>query len=103
MEPSRGSMALRMLTYKTRIWDRYRKAQPGEYLPLVVPALLAQVAGGWSSPTRFSDLFAPGVRELGGRDACAYFGTSPPFRTICIWTSFVTVLRDWPRPPRDSP
>ncbi|MBL4687301.1 MAG: Rpn family recombination-promoting nuclease/putative transposase [Nannocystaceae bacterium] len=57
-------MAFRLLTYMNRIWDRYRHAHPGEYLPLVVPALLAQVPGGWSSPTRFADLFAPGVREL---------------------------------------
>ena len=45
-------MAQRLLTYMTRIWDRYRKTHPGEYLPLVVPALLAQVPGGWRSSWR---------------------------------------------------
>ncbi len=58
-------MALRLLSYMVRIWSRFAQTHPAEPLPLIVPALLAQVPGGWSSPTRFSELFSPGLGELG--------------------------------------
>jgi predicted transposase YdaD len=58
-------MALRLLSYMVRIWSRFGQAHPADPLPLIVPAVLAQVPGGWSSPTRFSALFSPVLRELG--------------------------------------
>ena len=58
-------MALRLLSYMVRIWTRFGQAHPAEPLPLIVPAVLAQVPGGWSSPTRFSGLFSPGLGDLG--------------------------------------
>ena len=58
-------MALRMLSYMVRIWTRYAKQNSNSPLPLVIPALLAQVQGGWSAPSRFSELFATEARQLG--------------------------------------
>ena len=58
-------MALRLLEYMVSIWTRHTKSHPTEPLPLIIPALLAQVPGGWSAPTRFSELFAAGARDLG--------------------------------------
>ena len=58
-------MALRLLRYMVRIWDRFAQTHPAEPLPLIVPAVLAQVPGGWSSPTRFSELFSPELGDLG--------------------------------------
>lgn len=58
-------MALRLLSYMVRIWNRFAQAHPAEPLPLIVPAVLAQVPGGWSSPTRFSELFSPTLGDLG--------------------------------------
>ncbi len=58
-------MALRLLSYMVRIWTRHAKSATLEPLPLIIPALLAQVPGGWSAPTRFSELFAANARELG--------------------------------------
>lgn len=52
-------MALRLLGYMVRIWDRSARATPDAPLPVIVPALLAQVPGGWTAPTRFSALFSP--------------------------------------------
>lgn len=53
-------MALRLLGYMVRIWSRFTRTHPTEPLPLIIPAVLAQVPGGWSAPTRFSELFATG-------------------------------------------
>ena len=58
-------MALRLLGYMVRIWNRFSQTHPAEPLPLIIPAVLAQVPGGWSAPTRFSELFATGIGELG--------------------------------------
>lgn len=52
-------MALRLLGYMVRVWTRYAKENPGKPLPVIIPAVLAQVAGGWKAATRFADLFAP--------------------------------------------
>lgn len=57
-------MALRLLGYMVRIWDRYRRTNPGKPLPLIIPAVLSQVPGGWSPPTRFADLFEAGLGTL---------------------------------------
>ena len=59
-------MALRLLSYMVSIWKRFStddktKASP---LPLIVPAVLSQVVGGWKAATRFSGLFSPNLEEL---------------------------------------
>ena len=59
-------MALRLLRYMVRIWTRFATDNSDAPLPLILPALLAQVPGGWKAPTRFADLFSPGVGSLSG-------------------------------------
>ncbi len=58
------AMCLRLLQYKTRIWARHRAEHPGQPLPVIVPAVLAQTPGGWSAATRFADLFGTGLGVL---------------------------------------
>ena len=54
-------LALRLLGYKVRIWNDYRKAQPtARGLPVVIPLVLAQTQRGWTSSTRFASLFPAG-------------------------------------------
>ena len=50
-------MPLRLLAYLVRIWERARKAQPGTPLPLIIPAVISHVPGGWMAPRRFDELF----------------------------------------------
>ena len=51
-------LALRLLGYKVRIWNDYRKAQPAAgKLPVVIPLVLAHTQRAWSSSTRFASLF----------------------------------------------
>ena len=57
-------LTLRLLEYQVRIWKRYHQAHPGEPLPVIVPAVLAQVPGGWSAPTHFASLFSPSLGVL---------------------------------------
>ncbi len=57
-------MALRLLSYMVRIWERYSDQDKTSPLPLIVPAVLAQVPGGWKTPTRFSGLFSPSLGSL---------------------------------------
>ncbi len=58
-------MALRLLAYMVRIWERFSDADKISPLPLIVPAVLAQVPGGWKAATRFSWLFSPNLGFLG--------------------------------------
>ncbi len=54
-------LALRLLGYKVRIWNDYRKAKPGaRELPVVIPLVLAQTQRSWTSSTRFASLFPAG-------------------------------------------
>ncbi|MGH1348729.1 MAG: Rpn family recombination-promoting nuclease/putative transposase [Nannocystales bacterium] len=57
-------MALRLLSYMVSIWERFSDEDKASPLPLIVPAVLAQVPGGWAAPTRFSGLFSPSLGEL---------------------------------------
>jgi predicted transposase YdaD len=50
-------MAMRLLAYMVRIWGRHHAEHPGARLPVIVPAVLAQVPCGWTAATRFADLF----------------------------------------------
>lgn len=58
------TMALRLLRYMVRIWMRHAKTQPDSPLPLIIPAVLAQVPGGWTAPTRFAELFSPSLGPI---------------------------------------
>lgn len=57
-------MALRLLSYMVSIWKRFSDSDKESALPLIVPAVLAHVSGGWTAPTRFSDLFSANVGAL---------------------------------------
>lgn len=57
-------MALRLLSYMVRIWERFADANKDAPLPLILPAVLAHAPGGWRVPTRFSSLFSPSLGEL---------------------------------------
>ncbi len=61
-------MALRLLSYMVSIWEQFAKDTDNldKPLPLIIPALLAQVPGGWTAATQFRDLFAPGTADLAG-------------------------------------
>lgn len=60
------AMALRLLEYMVAIWDRFGGDHPGEALPVILPAVLAQVPAGWKAATRFSDLFSRDLGPLAG-------------------------------------
>lgn len=57
-------MALRLLSYMVRIWERFSDGDKKAPLPLIVPAVLAQVPGGWNAATRFSGLFSSDLGAL---------------------------------------
>ena len=57
-------MALRLLGYMVRIWERFSCKHADEPLPLIIPAVLAHAPGGWTSPTQFSSLFSPNLGSL---------------------------------------
>ena len=59
-------MALRLLSYMVRIWERFSDDEKNKTspLPLIVPAVLSQVVGGWKAATRFSGLFSPRLGSL---------------------------------------
>ncbi len=59
------SMPLRLLRYMVRSWTRHLESRPTRSLPLIVPALLAQVLGGWTAPPRFSAMSSAQAQELG--------------------------------------
>ena len=52
-------MALRLLGYMVRIWERFANESDDAPLPLIIPAVLSHAPGGWTAPTRFSSLFSP--------------------------------------------
>ncbi len=50
-------MAVRLLSYVSHLYDRYLGEHKGaESIPMLVPLLLYQGAGGWTMPTRLSEL-----------------------------------------------
>jgi len=51
-------IALRLLRYMVRIWERYRATGSPEQLPTILPVVLAQNAKPWATPVRFRDLVA---------------------------------------------
>jgi predicted transposase YdaD len=60
-----GLMALRLLRYMVRIWDRYLAQHPEvTALPPIVPVVLHHSASGWTQSTRFHDFIVPRLGEL---------------------------------------
>ncbi len=60
-------MALRLLSYILRIWQRFVKnASPSAKLPAVLPVVLAQGRRPWRTSTRLADLIdiPSGLEEL---------------------------------------
>ncbi len=53
-------MGLRLLEYMVRIWSKLRRNRglPGGQLPMIVPVVLGQGPGQWTSPTSFRRLYA---------------------------------------------
>jgi predicted transposase YdaD len=60
------AMPRRMLSYQSRIWDRFHDERPAARLPPVLPVLVSNVRGGWSAPRSFGELFDPAVLALTG-------------------------------------
>ena len=51
-------LALRLLRYMTRIWEKHLKAKPSsQLLPVILPVVLAQNADTWNLSPQFSALF----------------------------------------------
>ena len=70
-------MALRVLGYLTRIWERHRRQHPGEPLPPIVPIVISHDPSGWSAPSDFAQLFSTSAREHGALRAI-----TPSFKYI---------------------
>ena len=106
-------MPLRMLSYQTRIWDRFRRERPRARLPPVLAVLISHVPGGWTAPYAFEGLFDPAVLEIAGMaplvPRCSMLGLDldrlsnsdlqggslPAFQKLALW-----LLRDARAPAR---
>ena len=44
-------MPLRLLRYRTRIWDRFAQDRAGDLLPVIIPVVLHHSHSGWTAPT----------------------------------------------------
>jgi hypothetical protein len=52
-------MALRLLRYMVRIWDRWLGDHEGsQTIPVIVPVVLSHVEGGWRGATSMQELYA---------------------------------------------
>ena len=60
------SMPLRVLSYQTRIWARFRKEQPGTPLPPILGVLVSHARGGWTSARSFEEMLDPAVLAVPG-------------------------------------
>ena len=59
-------MAFRVLRYVTRIWDQYEREHPkARRLPAVIPLVVYQGPGRWTSPVQLLDVIdlGPGGRQ----------------------------------------
>lgn len=59
-------MPLRTLTYEARIWGRFHKDRPGEWLPPIIAVVISHVPGGWTAARSFEELFAPSIMTIPG-------------------------------------
>src|SRR5215510_1902014 len=60
------AMPLRMLSYRTRVWNRSRKERPDAWLPPIIAVLVSHAPGGWTTSRSLGDLFAPSVLAVPG-------------------------------------
>jgi len=60
------TMPLRMLSYQSRIWDRFVEEPHGAPLAPVIAVLVSHVPGGWTAARTFEELFDPAVMALSG-------------------------------------
>jgi predicted transposase/invertase (TIGR01784 family) len=51
------AIALRLLRYMCRIWEKQVEHHPGKPLPIILPVVLAQNDRAWKTPAAFSALF----------------------------------------------
>jgi predicted transposase YdaD len=58
------TMPLRMLSYQSRIWDRFVEQHPGARLAPIIAMLVTHVPGGWNGARAFEELFDPAVVAL---------------------------------------
>jgi predicted transposase YdaD len=60
------AMPQRMLSYQSRIWDRFVEHHPRARLAPVIAVLVSHVPGGWTAARAFEELFDPDVLALSG-------------------------------------
>jgi predicted transposase YdaD len=60
------ALPLRVLSYQTRIWARFRKAQPGTRLPPIISVLVSHAQDGWTAACAFEQLLSPVVLAIPG-------------------------------------
>jgi predicted transposase YdaD len=58
------AMPLRTLSYRTRVWNRFRKERPGAWLPPVLAVLVSHAPGGWTTSRSLDELVDPSVRAI---------------------------------------
>jgi predicted transposase YdaD len=58
------TMPLRMLSYQSRIWDRFVEQHPSVRLAPIIAMLVTNVPDGWNGPRAFEELFDPAVVAL---------------------------------------
>jgi hypothetical protein len=61
-----AAMPLRMLSYQTQIWARFRKDQPGASIPPILGVLVSHISGGWASARSFQQLLGENVMAIPG-------------------------------------
>ncbi len=106
------AMPQRMLSYQSRIWDRFRKEHRRARLPPVLAVLVCHAPGGWTAPRAFEDLFDPDLMAIPELAAlvprCSMVALDlthlsnedlqaralPPFQKLALWA-----LRDARDPP----
>ena len=63
------SMPLRVLSYQSRSWSRFRKEHRAALLPPIVGVVVSHARGGWRAPGSLTELFDPGVLAIPGLPA----------------------------------
>src|SRR5215510_12813121 len=63
------AMPLRTLSYRTRVWNRFRKERPDAWLPPILAVLVSHAPGGWPTSRSLDDMFDPGMLAIPGLSA----------------------------------
>lgn len=58
-------MCLRVLGYKVRAWELFRKENTGP-LPIIIPVVISHDPRGWTAPTSFHAMFDPALNMVPG-------------------------------------